>query len=64
MTSDEYIADIEARRDAFQLRLSLIMASDLPPRVKDYRIKLVTREITALRKEVEQAVAVASQKRP
>lgn len=52
MTLEERIADAEARRDAFQFRLQLIMASAIPPRVKTARIHAVTKEIVALKQEL------------
>ena len=57
MTNDEYIAEVEAKREALRLRLALIMASDIPQRVKTARINAVTREAVALKEEIKAAIA-------
>lgn len=59
MTHEEYLADIETRRNALSLRLSVIMASALPPRVKAARINLVTKDIIALKNEIRAASKTA-----
>jgi hypothetical protein len=63
MTLDEYIADIEAKRNALQLRLALTLTSDLSLDVKTERFNQIAEEARALRLEVEEAVSKA-QKRP
>jgi hypothetical protein len=62
MTLEERIADVEQRRDAFQFRLQLIMASAIPPRVKTMRIRAITKEIVALKHEL--LALIADLKRP
>ena len=62
MTFEERIADYEARRDAFQFRLQLIMASAIPPRLKTARIRQVTKEIVALKQEL--LALITDTKRP
>jgi hypothetical protein len=62
MTPDEHIAALFASLREFDLKLKIVMASDIPPRLKQYRIKLITREITAARHEV--GLAVEALKRP
>lgn len=57
MTPEEYIADILSRRNALELRLRLVEASDIPPRLKQHRIRLVQREIDDLKAEVRSATA-------
>jgi hypothetical protein len=63
MTLDEYIADIEAKRNALQLRLALTLTSDLSLDVKTERFNQIAEEARALRLEVEEAVSKV-QKRP
>jgi hypothetical protein len=53
---EEYLVEVEAKRDALALRLQIIMASDLPSRVKNMRIKQVTREAKALKEEVQKEI--------
>lgn len=56
MMSDKYIADLEAKRDEFRLKLEIVMASAIPPRVKTARIRAITREIIDLKLEIMAAI--------
>ena len=50
------LAEIEQRRDQLKLQLQIIMASDVPPRVKTARIKHVTRELVDMKAELKTAI--------
>ena len=52
MTFDEYLDDMEAKRDALRLRLQIVMASDIPPAVKNERIIEITQEVIVLKNEI------------
>lgn len=54
--TDERLAEIVARKEALRLKLEIVMASDIPSRLKTARIHAVTREIVAMRLEVEAAL--------
>ena len=56
MTLEEVIDGLLVKQKAFALRLELLMKAKMPPRLKIYRIKLLTREITALRLALTEAV--------
>lgn len=55
-TTDQYLAEVQAKREAFALRLQVIIASDLSPRMKTLRIKGVTRDIIALKNELRAVI--------
>jgi hypothetical protein len=56
------ITEIEVQRDALALRLQIIIASDLPQRVKTMRIHALTREIIALKEQIIAATAAENEK--
>jgi len=56
VNSEEYLNSVMERREALELRLVVIMASAVPQRVKTMRIRQVTQEAIALRKEVGAAI--------
>jgi hypothetical protein len=53
-----YLDEVMQKRNEFQLRLQIVMASDTPPRLKNYRIKLITREIVAVKEELQMLVVL------
>ena len=61
MEGDAYIAGVLARRDTLALQLEIIMASDIPSRVKNVRIKYITKEIRAMKAEIAAATLEAKQ---
>lgn len=63
-TSDEYIAQVEAKQAEFKSRLEAIMQSDVPQRVKIARIRLVTVEIVTLKIEIMKAVIALKNQQP
>ncbi len=56
MTDEEYVAGLMAKRNGFEQRLIDIQASSVPERVKQYRIRLLSKEMHALREEIEAAI--------
>ena len=56
MTFDEYISDLEARRDALQSRLSLIRASDISADAKNELYEAISEEAKNLRLDIEAAL--------
>jgi len=49
---DEYIADMEAKRDNLRLQLRIVMASNIPSSVKNERIEEITRQVVTLKNEI------------